>query len=191
VVPSAHPVGPRPVRPALDWSVDEAGDARSPRHGIKAPGAPPGPNVSIACWTAMTWDVGPAGHSPTRSPPAEGDRAEDRCHHSDRDKDSSGRPIRGHGGGRDPVVESRRVEHPVVEADGPSGELHKEGLREHAVGGDWRSARPDAQQEYATADHSDCRGHHRPSPASRSQAVGVDFPVPTALRRCPGSADAR
>ena len=51
---SARSVGPRPVGPALDTSVDEAGDARSPSQGIKAPGAPPGTNISIAYWTQIT-----------------------------------------------------------------------------------------------------------------------------------------
>ncbi len=42
------------MRPALDRPVDEAGDARTPRQGIKAPSAPPGTNISIAYWTRMT-----------------------------------------------------------------------------------------------------------------------------------------
>jgi hypothetical protein len=54
VVLSARSVGPRLVRPALDRSVDEAGDARSPRQGIKAPSAPSGTNISIAYWTRIT-----------------------------------------------------------------------------------------------------------------------------------------
>jgi len=66
---------------------------------------------------------------------------------TDGEKDPPARPVRAHGRSGRHLVEHRGVEHPVVQAYDPANELDEERPDEHAISGDGRGARPDAEYE--------------------------------------------